>query len=79
MPPCYPPSKCPLAGLTQLAEQDLTQPSIVPPSQETVEVRCILIKCMVINDRALAMLTGCNGGKKKIQPRIGATHICLCN
>lgn len=27
MPPCYPPSKWPLAGLTQLAEQDLTQPS----------------------------------------------------
>lgn len=71
MPPCYPPSKWPLAGLTQLAEQDLTQPSIVLPSQETVEVCCILIKCMVINDCALTMLTGCNSSK--IQPHIGAT------
>lgn len=77
MPACYPASKWPLAGLTQLAEQDLTQPSIVLPSEETVEVHCILIKCMVINGRALTMLTGCNGFK--IQLHIGTTHICLCN
>lgn len=58
MPPCYPPSKWPLAGQTQLVGQDLTEPSFVLPSQETVEVCCILIKCMVINDCALAVLSG---------------------
>lgn len=35
MPPCYPPSKWPLAAVTQLAEQDPTLPSCPPVTGNT--------------------------------------------
>lgn len=70
--------KWPLASVTQLAEQDLTQASIVFTSEATVTLHCFLIRCIVINYLLQAQLLGCV--YYKIQDLEEAvTYICQSN